>query len=219
MDQRLTRARGRLREHGSYETPPSENARNRLDAVLAVIHLLFNEGYWSTLDEAPIRGDLCRLAIGLGRSIRETFPTEPEVPGLVALMTLHEARRAARLDAAGSPVTLPEQDRTRWDQQAIANGLAILETALHSGSPGPLQLEAAISAVHCRAATVAETDWEDIAGLYELLEHARPLPSVRVNRAFAVARTRGAAAGLAMLDESVATYPYVHLVRGALLEE
>jgi RNA polymerase sigma-70 factor (ECF subfamily) len=136
MEQRLTRARRRLREQGSYETPPRENVRDRLDSVLAVIHLLFNEGYWSTQDETPIRGDLCRLAIGLGRSLRETFPTEREVIGLVALMTFHEARRAARLDATGSPVPLPEQDRTRWDRQAIAQGRPFSRQRCIRGRPG-----------------------------------------------------------------------------------
>lgn len=219
MDQRLTRARRRLRERGDYEAPRAESARDRLDPVLAVIHLLFNEGYWSTHDDAPIRGDLCRLAIGLGRSLRETFPQEPEVAGLLALMLLHEARRAARLDAAGAPVPLPEQDRSRWDTEAIAEGTALLELALGTGAPGPFQIEAAISATHCRAAAAADTDWNEIAGLYALLERERPSPGVRVNRAFAVARAEGALEGLALLDETVADYPYAHLVRGALLEE
>jgi RNA polymerase sigma-70 factor (ECF subfamily) len=219
MDQRLTRARRRLREVGDYEAPRVEAARDRLDAVLAALHLLFNEGYWSTQDDAPIRGELCRLAIGLGRSLRETFPSQPEVAGLLALMILHEARRPARLDAVGAPVALPEQDRARWDREALAEGLALVEAALHLGAPGPFQIEAAIAATHCRAATAAETDWHEIAALYALLEEARPSPGVRVNRAFAEARARGAEAGLALLDERVAAYPYSHLVRGALLEE
>ncbi len=219
MDQRLTRARRRLRQRGDYEAPRAEDARDRLDAVLAVIRLLFNEGYWSTQGESPIRGELCRLAIGLGRSLRETYPAEPEVMGLLALMVLHEARRAARLDASGAPVPLPEQDRSLWDPEAIAEGTALLEAALLAGAPGPLQLEAAISATHCRAKTAASTDWEQIAELYALLERVQPAPAVRVNRAFAVARARGASEGLALLDDSVAGYPYAHLVRGALFEE
>jgi RNA polymerase sigma-70 factor, ECF subfamily len=219
MDQRLTRARRRLRERGDYEAPRAADARDRLDAVLAVVRLLFNEGYWSTLDDAPIRGDLCRLAIGLGRSLYESFPLEPEVMGLLALMVLHEARRAARLDASGAPVPLPEQDRSLWDRAAIAEGTALLEAALHRGVPGPLQIEAAISATHCRADTAASTDWREIAELYALLERFQASPAVRVNRAFAVARARGALEGLALLDERVAGYPYRHLVRGALLEE
>jgi RNA polymerase sigma-70 factor, ECF subfamily len=219
MEQRLTRARRRLRERGNGEAPRVEDAHDRLDAVLAAVHLLFNEGYWSTHDAAPVRGELCRLAIGLGRSLLETFPQQPEVAGLLALMTLHEARRPARIDAAGAPVPLPEQDRSRWDRAAIAEGAALLEAALGFGAPGPLQLEAAISATHCRAATADETDWEEIAALYALLERLRPQPSVRVNRAFAVARARGAAAGLALLDGSGDGYPYFHLVRGTLLAE
>ncbi|HEX3596858.1 MAG TPA: sigma-70 family RNA polymerase sigma factor, partial [Polyangiaceae bacterium] len=213
MDQRLTRARRRLRERGDYETPHADAARDRLDAVLSVMHLLFNEGYWSSEDDAPIRGDLCRLAIGLGRSLYDVF-AEPEVAGLLALMILHEARRPARLDAAGMPVPLPEQDRTRWSADAIAEGIALLDRALRTGAPGPYQIEAAISATHCRAQTAAATDWEQLAELYALLERAKPSPAVRINRAFAVARARGAEAGLALLDACEA--PYADAVRGAL---
>lgn len=219
MEQRLTRARRRMRERGDYEAPRVSDARDRLDGVLATIHLLFNEGYWSTLDDAPIRGELCRLAIGLGRSLRDEFSSEPEVLGLLALMILHEARRPARCDANGDPVPLPEQDRSRWDREAIAEGTALIDLALRTGAAGPLVVEAAISATHCRASAAADTAWTEIAGLYELLEQLRPSPAVRVNRAFAVARARGAPEGLALLDESVAAYPYSHLVRGALLEE
>jgi RNA polymerase sigma-70 factor (ECF subfamily) len=219
MDQRLTRARRRMRERGDDEAPHADAAHERLPAVLAVIHLLFNEGYWSTNDQSPIRGDLCRLAIGLGRSLREAFPSMPEVTGLLALMILHEARRPARLDRAGTPVPLTEQDRSRWDTDAIAEGVTLLDEALGQGIPGPYQIEAAISATHCRAKTAAETDWREIAALYELLERARPSPAVRVNRAFAVARAHGPEAGLALLDDGVAGAPYSEAVRGALLEE
>jgi RNA polymerase sigma-70 factor (ECF subfamily) len=219
MDQRLTRARKRLREHGDYEPPEPTRAGDRLGAVLTVLWLLFNEGYWSTDDAAPIRGDLCRLAIGLARSLCDAFPSEPEALGLLALMLLHDARRPARTDASGAPIPLPEQDRSRWDEAAIAEGTAILDTALSAGAPGPFQLEAAISATHCRARSAAETDWSELAELYELLERARPSAGVRVNRAFAVGRARGPDEGLALLDESVAGYPYAELVRGALLEE
>ncbi len=219
MDQRLTRARRRLRDRGDCEAPRVEDARDRLGAVLAVIHMLFNEGYWSTSDDAPIRGELCRLAVGLGRSLRETFPTEPEVLGLLALMILHEARRPARLDAGSAPVPLPEQDRSRWHAEAIAEGTALLEVALKAGMAGPYQIEAAISAKHCSAPTAAATDWSEIAELYALLERQRPSPGVRVNRAFAVARASGPRNGLALLDEDVGDYAYAHLVRGALLEE
>jgi RNA polymerase sigma-70 factor (ECF subfamily) len=195
-------------------------ARDRLDAVLTVIQLLFNEGYWSTNDDSPIRGDLCRLALGLGRSLGETFPAEPEVLGLLALMILHEARRPARSDAAGAPVPLPEQDRARWNAEAITEGTTLVDIALRAGAPGPFQIEAAISATHCRAATAADTDWKEIAELYALLEKARPSLAVRVNRAFAVARAYGVREGLVLLDERcVADYPYAHLVRGTLLVE
>jgi RNA polymerase sigma-70 factor (ECF subfamily) len=226
MDQRLTRARRRLRAVGREddEAPRVDKAAGRLPAVLAVVYLLFNEGYWSTSEDVPIRGDLCRLALGLGRSLREVFPTEPEVVGLLALMILHEARRAGRLDSRGVPVPLPEQGRTRWDHDAIAEGAALAEAALRLGKPGPLQIEAAISAVHSRAPSASDTDWSQIAELYACLERMRPGPSVRVNRAFAVARAHGPREGLALLDAAdggvaARSYAYAHLVRGALLEE
>jgi RNA polymerase sigma-70 factor (ECF subfamily) len=223
MEQRLTRARQRLRERGDPDGAPPESSLDRLDAVLQAIVLLFNEGYWSTDDEAPIRADLCRLAIGLARSLAETFPTESEALGLLALLCLHDARRAARFDAAGGPVPLPEQDRSRWDAEAIASGTATLDVALALGRPGPFQIEAAISALHCRAATADATDWTEIAALYEALERARPTPAVRVNRAFAVGQAQGPAAGLQLLEHpaglDVRGYPYVHLVRAALLEQ
>ena len=222
MEQRLTRARRRLRERGDADGAAPTESRDRLDAVLCVVHLLFGEGYWSSDDEHPIRVDLCGLAIGLAHSLADTFDDEPEVLGLLALLTLHDARRAARLDADGAPLPLPDQNRGRWDQLAIDRGLALLDSAATLRRPGPLQLEAAISAVHCRAASADETDWEEIAALYRALEDLRPTPAVRVNRAFAVARSEGPAAGLALLgaaDIDAGAYPYVHLVRGTLLGE
>lgn len=223
MEQRLTRARRRLRERGDGEGAAPEASLDRLDAVLQTIALLFNEGYWSTDDHHPIRAELCRLGIGLGHSLLEVFPAEPEVAGLLAMMQLHDARRTARFDSRGVPVPLPEQDRTRWDYQAIASATALLEQALAAAKPGPFQIEAAISSVHCRASSAASTDWKEIAALYALLERFRPTPAVRVNRAFAVARSEGPIAGLALLERAgepdAADYPYVHLVRGALLEE
>lgn len=223
MEQRLTRARQRLRERGDPDGADPERSLDRLDAVLQTIVLLFNEGYWSSDDEAPIRAELCRLAIGLSHSLCETFPAEPETLGLLALLRLHDARRGGRFDSAGVPIPLPEQDRTRWDREAIATGTALLDQALRLGRPGPLQIEAAISAVHCRAEAADATDWNEIAALYEALERFRPIPAVRVNRAFAVGRARGPSAGLELLEDrhgpDVGGYPYVHLVRGALLEE
>jgi len=223
MEQRLTRARQRLREHGDSAGVAPGNSENRLGAVLCAIHLLFNEGYWSSSGESGIRADLCRLAIGLARSLLEAHPGAPEAAGLLALLLLHDARRSARLDPDGETVTLPEQDRERWDHDSIVRATELLERALAAGEAGPYQTEAAIAAVHCRARTAAETDWSEIAALYALLESLRPIPAVRVNRAFALARAKGAAAGLALLDEKATldadAYPYVHLVRGTLLGE
>jgi RNA polymerase sigma-70 factor (ECF subfamily) len=194
MEQRLTRARQRLRERGDGEGAAPEASLDRLDAVLQTMSLLFNEGYWSTDDDNPIRAELCRLAVGLGHSLLEVFPAEPETAGLVALMKLHDARRSARFEPGGATVPLPEQDRTRWDHEAIASATALLEQALSAAKPGPFQIEAAISSIHCRASSVASTDWREIAALYALLEDFRPTPAVRVNRAFAVARSEGAGA-------------------------
>jgi RNA polymerase sigma-70 factor (ECF subfamily) len=185
--------------------------------------LLFNEGYWSTQDDAPIRAELCRLAIGLARSLWQTFPTDPEAAGLLVLLLLHDARRGARSSEDGEPVPLPGQARENWDHIAIAAATLLLEQTLASGRPGPFQIEAAISAVHCSAARSEDTDWREIAALYALLEGFRPTPAVRVNRAFAVARSTGPAVGLALVDAAdlpgISTYPYVHLVRGTLLGE
>lgn len=223
MEQRLTRARQRLREHGGPEGEAPGDSRERVAAVLRAIHLLFNEGYWSTQDDAPIRAELCRLAIGLARSLLEAFPTIPEVAGLLALLLLHDARRGARSSEHGEPIPLPEQNRERWDHGAIAAATLLLEQTLEVGQPGPFQIEAAISAVHCRAKRPDDTDWHEVAALYLLLEGFRRTPAVRVNRAFAVARSIGPAAGLALLDADdmpgISTYPYVHLMRGTLLGE
>jgi RNA polymerase sigma-70 factor (ECF subfamily) len=223
MEQRLTRARQRLRERGDCEGATPDDSHERVAAVLRAIHLLFNEGYWSTHDEAPIRAELCRLAIGLARSLLEAFPTAAEAAGLLSLLLLHDARRGARLDSRSEPVPLPEQDRGRWDHAAIAAATLLLERTLAAAQPGPFQIEAAIAAVHCRAHCAADTDWPEIAALYALLETFRPAPAVRVNRAFALARADGPAAGLALIDATditgASSYPYVHLVRGTLLAE
>ncbi|MGC4086403.1 MAG: sigma factor [Polyangiaceae bacterium] len=222
MEQRLTRARKRLREKGDVEGTTPERGLVRLPAVLRSVHLLFNEGYWSGEDAAPIRADLCRLAIGLARSVVETYPNEPEAAGLLALLLLHDARRDARLDEHGNAVSLPDQNRTRWDQTAIAQATALLERSLAASKPGPFQTEAAIAAVHCRSHSADATEWDEIASLYALLEGFRPTPGVRVNRAFALGKAKGPADGLALLERAdidAAAYPYVHLVRGALLAD
>lgn len=222
MEQRLTRARQRLREKGDVEGTTPERGHDRLGAVLRTIHLLFNEGYWSSTDDVPIRADLCRLAIGLSRSLFEAYPAEPEAAGLLSLLLLHDARRDARLDDANNPVPLPEQERARWDHDAIASATALLERALDAGAVGTFQIEAAIAAVHCRAPTAGDTDWTEIASLYALLEQLRPTPAVRVNRAFALGKAKGPDEGLSLLarsDINARAYPYVHLVRGALLAD
>lgn len=220
MEQRLTRARRRLREAGDYEAPAPAHADERIGAVLCALHLLFNEGYWSSDDAGPVRRDLCRLAQGLTRSLHEPRPDVPEVGGLLAVLLFHEARVAARLDEQGAPVPLPEQDRSRWDRPMIDEAAAILRDALVRGTAGPFQLEAAISAVHCEALAADDTDWGQIAELYRLLEAARPSPTVRINRAFALSRVEGAAAGLELLEFGVAgDEPYLALVRGVLLAE
>jgi len=222
MEQRLTRARQRLRDQAEYDDATLAD-KARVPAVLTTLHLLFNEGYWSSGSDAPIRADLCRLALGLCRSLHEALPEESEAAGLTALMMLHEARRGGRLDEHGDPVPLPEQDRTRWDHSAITAATKLLEDTLASGAPGPFQVEAAISVVHTRATSADATDWQQIAALYALLENLRPTPAVRVNRAYAVSRALGPLAGLALLDDSALidanAYPYVHLVRGTLLAE
>jgi len=223
MEQRLTRARRRLRERGDPEGAPPHRSHDRLDAVTRVLHLLYNEGYWSTDDAAPIRSDLCHVALRLAGSLAETYSDDPEVLALLALLILHESRREARLGDHGRPVPLPEQDRSRWDTDAIARAIAILSTAHALGGRGPLQIEAAIAAMHSRAPTAESTDWPEIANLYESLEALRPTPAVRVNRAFALARAHGAQQGLNLLDDrriiDATEYPYVHLVRGTLLAE
>lgn len=223
MEQRLTRARQRLRERGDCEGTRPELSTDRLDAVLRALHLLFNEGYWSTASDAPIRADLCRLAVGLARSLAQTFPAEPEAAGLLALMLLHDARRDARFHENGNVLPLPEQDRSRWDHATIRAATAGLDAALELWRPGPFQIEAAIAAVHCRAGHADATEWSEIASLYAALESYRPTPAVRVNHAFALARADGPAAGLRLLDDvgtiDARSYPYAHLVRAALLEE
>jgi RNA polymerase sigma-70 factor (ECF subfamily) len=222
MEQRLTRARERLRATGDIDGTTPADGRERIGAVLRTIHLLFNEGYWSSSEDASIRADLCRLALGVAHSLVEAYPTEPEALGLLVLLELHDARREARRDEHGNPVPLPEQDRARWDRSAIQRALAVLDHALTLGDAGAFVTEAAIAAVHCRASTAGDTDWQEIAALYALLEGFRPTPAVRVNRAFAVGKAKGAPAGLALLagsDIDVGAYPYVHLVRGTLLGE
>jgi len=220
MAQRLARARAKIRNAGiPYRVPPAELLPERLDALLAVIYLIFNEGYAATSGDRPIRGELCGEAIRLCRVLVDLLPESAEARGLLALMLLHDARREARLDAAGELVLLDDQDRTRWDQAKIREGTAVLDEALALFNPGPYQVQAAISALHAEAAAPDETDWPQIAALYSTLAVMTPSPVVEVNRAVAVAMAQGPATGLELLhqiDGVEAFYPY-HVVRAELL--
>lgn len=225
MERRLGRARARLRERrAEYEVPAPEVATERLEAALATLHLIFNEGHWASSDEAPIRRDLAALALRMTRALHAMSPRARDVQGFVALLLLHTARMPARIDGDGNPVSLEHQDRSKWDSATIDEACALLRDALERGEPGPYSIEAAIAAVHCSARRTEDTDWAQIDVLYAALERERPDPVVRVNRAFAAGRARGSVAGLALLDlvadhPALARYPYFHLVRGVLLVE
>ncbi|MFI5036008.1 MAG: RNA polymerase sigma factor [Acidimicrobiales bacterium] len=201
MAKRLVRAKGKIRHAAiPYRVPPGHLLPERTVAVLGVLYLLFNEGYSATRGPAMIRHDLCQEAIRLARVLVELMPDEPEARGLLALMLLHDARRAGRVDAAGDLVPLEEQDRRQWDAGAIAEGRATLESALRQRRGGPYQVQAAIAACHADAAVAADTDWEEIALLYDRLARLTPSPVVELNRAVAVAMARGPEAGLALVD-------------------
>ena len=198
--QRIVRAKAKIRDAGiPYRVPEKSELAERLDSVLQVIYLVFNEGYFPSSGDAPTRADLSSEALRLGRLLLSLLP-EPEVAGLLALMLLTEARRAARTDAAGDPVLLDDQDRTLWDRVLIAEGEKLVEQALRSRRFGPYSLQAAIAAVHAEAARPEDTDWEQIVGLYDVLLRAAPSPVVALNRAVAVAMRDGPEAGLALID-------------------
>src|SRR5437870_2619052 len=228
MAQRLVRAKRKIRDAGiPYKVPETSDMSGRIDAVLTVIYLIFNEGYASTHGEPLVRADLCAEAIRLARLIRllmAPYPPE-EATGLLALMLLHDSRRDARVDEAGDLVVLEEQDRTRWNQEQIAEALPLVGEALRPRSsygPGPFALQAAIAAEHCQAAQAEDTDWPQIVHLYDLLERVQPSPIISLNRAIAVAMLAGPQTGLAIIDALAATgdldeYHLLHAARADLL--
>jgi RNA polymerase sigma-70 factor, ECF subfamily len=221
--QRIVRAKTKIRDAGiPYAIPTRADMPERLDGVLHVLYLVYSEGYSATSGDAVVRSELTREAIRLGRLLLDLLPAEGEVAGLLALMLLHDSRRDTRATAGGEIALLAEQDRSRWDGEEIAEGSALVERAMRSGRFGSYAVKAAIAALHAEAPSADETDWAQIAGLYDVLMRIEPTPVVELNRAVAVAMRDGAATGLALVDAilargELASYHLSHAARADLL--